>query len=157
MNMVIPKTIHKNSVHPDSVRMRGHHLLCMLGWKGVGYTPAFTINYNKIIERLKTETVTIEIIEGKDDICAPLNSENYEGYHCEDEDVLIRDKKALDDINRTLGLNLTIGSQFEISEIYLADMRALFQKYEIRSACAGCSWHDFCSDIAADNFKDTKL
>jgi hypothetical protein len=129
----------------------------MISWKGVGYTPAFTINYNKIIERLKTETITIEIIRGKDDICAPLNVENYNNYHCDNETILIRDEKALIDINHYLGLNLSIGSQFKISEAYLTEMRARFQTFEIRSACVGCDWYNFCSDIAKDEFKDTKI
>ncbi len=139
------------------IKLRAHHLLCMISWKGVGYTPAFTENYNKIIDRLKHETITIEIIKGKDDICAPLMPDNYPDYHCDNESVLIRDAKALIDINHYLGLNLSIGSQFKISEAYLTEMRKKFQTFEIRSACVGCDWYQFCSDIAKNEFEDTKI
>jgi uncharacterized protein len=151
MNTLIPKPIRK------PIRIRGHHLLCMINWKGVGYTPAFTENYNHIIAQLKTGAVTLEIVRGKDDICAPLTPQNYDGYHCDDEEVLDRDVHALRDINIQLGLDLSIGSQFTLSAQYLSDLRARFQSNHVRTACTGCSWHGFCTNIANDGFKDTKI
>ena len=151
MNTLIPKSIR------NTIRIRGHHLLCMINWKGVGYTPEFTENYNRIIDQLKHSDVTIEIVAGKDDICAPLTPQNYDGYHCDDDEVLVRDENALRDINAQLGLNLCIGSVFQLSQQYLSDLRAQFQSNDVRTACTGCSWHQFCTEIADDNFDGTKL
>ena len=45
-----------------TVRLRAHHLLCMLTYVGKGYTAAFTANYDRIVERLnaagRRETLT---------------------------------------------------------------------------------------------------
>ena len=123
----------------------------------MGYTPAFTENYNKIIDALKSHDIDMEIVAGKDDICAPLTPQNYDGYHCDDDEVLDRDRAALHDINAQLDLNLSIGSRLTISADYLEQLRAQFKSNNVRTACANCSWHSFCTDIADSDFKDTKL
>ncbi len=35
-----------------TVRLRAHHLLCLLTYVGKGYTPAFTANYDAVVARL---------------------------------------------------------------------------------------------------------
>ena len=35
-----------------TVRLRAHHLLCLLTYVGKGYSPAFTANYDKVVRRL---------------------------------------------------------------------------------------------------------
>ncbi len=54
-----------------TVRLRGHHLLCMLTFVGKGYSPAFVENYDRIAGRL-SEGEDILLVDGPDDICAPL-------------------------------------------------------------------------------------
>jgi hypothetical protein len=57
-----------------TVRLRGHHLLCLLTFVGKGYTPAFTANYRRIVARLN-EGAAVELVDGPDDICAPMLAE----------------------------------------------------------------------------------
>ncbi|MBD2868191.1 DUF1284 domain-containing protein [Paenibacillus arenilitoris] len=53
-----------------TIRLRGHHLLCLLGFRGMGYSEEFCVNMTAIYERLRTEPDTeVEIITGPDDIC----------------------------------------------------------------------------------------
>ncbi|OWU61413.1 2Fe-2S ferredoxin, partial [Staphylococcus aureus] len=35
-----------------TIRLRGHHLLCMLTYVGKGYSPAFVENYDAMAGRL---------------------------------------------------------------------------------------------------------
>ena len=54
-----------------TVRLRPHHLLCVLTHVGRGYSPAFTANMSKIAQRLGAGE-DIELVARPDDICAPL-------------------------------------------------------------------------------------
>ncbi|WP_292282104.1 DUF1284 domain-containing protein, partial [Mesorhizobium sp.] len=58
-----------------TVRLRAHHLLCLLTYVGKGYSPAFTANYDVVVKRLAGGE-DILIVSGPDDICAPLLSES---------------------------------------------------------------------------------
>ena len=54
-----------------TVRLRGHHLLCLLAYKGEGYSPAFIANLDRIAARLTAGEDAV-LVDGPDDICAPL-------------------------------------------------------------------------------------
>ncbi len=81
-----------------TIRLRGHHLLCLLGFRGMGYSDDFCANMLIIYEKLRTEPDTeIEIIEGPDDICQAYPPDK--PGHCEGT-VYELDEKIL----RQLGL-----------------------------------------------------
>lgn len=65
-----------------TIRLRGHHLLCLLGYRGMGYSDDFCVNMTAIYEKLRSEPETdVEIIIGPDDVCKayPPDKTN----HCE--------------------------------------------------------------------------
>jgi hypothetical protein len=54
------------------VILRAHHLLCILGFRGLGYSAEFTSNMSRIVERLRAHPHTlIEVVTAADDICSP--------------------------------------------------------------------------------------
>ena len=53
------------------MRLRGHHFLCLLTYKGLGYTPAFVENMTAIATRINAGAKVI-LHPGPDDICAAL-------------------------------------------------------------------------------------
>ena len=57
-----------------TVRLRAHHLLCMLTYIGKGYSPAFTDNMTVIAGRVSAGE-NVEIVDGPDEICAPRLAE----------------------------------------------------------------------------------
>lgn len=144
-----------------SVHLRGHHLLCILNWKGYGYTPEFTRNYDALVERLIKEQAPIRIIKGPDDICKVLDPETYEDYHCDCEKEARMDEKAIEGINAFFRLqNLPEWKQGE--DIYLNAglikmMRDAFKTGEIRTGCQGCNFYDFCTEIVESDFEETRL
>ena len=53
------------------MKLRGHHLICLLGFRGLGYSPEFVANMDGIAERLRSSPETlIEIVCQPDDICS---------------------------------------------------------------------------------------
>ncbi|PDT52277.1 MULTISPECIES: DUF1284 domain-containing protein [Sinorhizobium] len=133
------------------VRLRGHHLLCLLTYVGKGYTAAFTRNYLGIAARLSSGEA-IEIVQGPDDICAPML--NDPDAHCRNDSVLDRDDKALTAVADLLGMSLTAGSVLQLDGERLERLRASFAADSIRAACEACEWAQFCTRIAGDGFAD---
>ncbi|WEZ84125.1 DUF1284 domain-containing protein [Rhizobium sp. 32-5/1] len=134
-----------------TVRLRAHHLLCMLTFIGKGYTPAFTENYRRIAARLSGGE-TIEIVCGPDDICAPLAGLPEE--HCLQESVIDRDEKAAIAVSQLLARPVVEGSLITPDADLLARLRHAFRAGDIRSGCTGCEWSPLCTDVADKGFPD---
>lgn len=58
-----------------SVKLRGHHLLCILTFVGHGYSRAFSDNYKAVVQRLNAGEPVV-LVDGPDDICAALIKED---------------------------------------------------------------------------------
>lgn len=132
-----------------TVRLRPHHLLCMLTFVGKGYTEAFTENYIRIAARL-SKGEDILVVEGPDDICAPMLGEV--GMHCLDDSVTDRDRKASEAVETLLGVPAGLGSSIRPSADFLQRMRDAFSTGSIREGCARCEWSPLCTGIAASGF-----
>ncbi|MHB9133392.1 MAG: DUF1284 domain-containing protein [Armatimonadota bacterium] len=52
------------------VQLRGHHLLCLFGFRGLGYDETFIAGMAAVIRRLRQAETLVEIVAGPDDICA---------------------------------------------------------------------------------------
>lgn len=122
----------------------------MLTFVGEGYTPAFTANYHRIAERLSAGE-EIEIVSGPDDICAPLLNET--SAHCLLPGPASRDAVAAEDVGRLLGITVGQGTRISLDEGILHRLRQNFAADEIRGACEGCEWSEFCDGIAQGGFK----
>lgn len=132
-----------------TVRLRAHHLLCMLTFVGEGYTPAFTDGYRRIAARLSAGEA-IEIVSGPDDICAPLLQGKEP--HCFKASVIERDAAALADVAALLGEEIDLGAVLVPDARLLSKLRRNFAAGDIRHACRGCEWGELCSRIVASNF-----
>jgi hypothetical protein len=137
-----------------TIRLRPHHLLCMLTYIGKGYTPAFTSNYDRIAARIGAGE-DLAIVAGPDDICAPL-LESAEP-HCFNDSVTVRDARAAADVEALLGCKITPGTALMLDAAMLARLRLAFAGGFIRSACAGCEWSGLCDDVAASGFPDVRV
>jgi len=134
-----------------TVRLRGHHLLCMLTFVGEGYTPAFTANYRRIAERLSAGE-EIEIVSGPDDICGPLLPEGLP--HCLSRSAVARDETAAEEIGRLLRMPIGEGTKMVADEKLLRRLRSNFRAGTIRRACDKCEWSELCGHVAGNGFKD---
>ncbi|MBD8685704.1 MULTISPECIES: DUF1284 domain-containing protein [unclassified Rhizobium] len=136
-----------------TIRLRAHHLLCMLTYVGKGYTHGFTVNYDRVAARLRGGE-EIEIISGPDDICEPLLDDK--DAHCFAHSVVGRDASALDAVGQWLGRNLQIGDQINPDEAFIETLRAGFKHGHLRQPCSGCEWTSLCDRIAGDDFCGVK-
>lgn len=132
-----------------TVRLRPHHLLCMLTFVGKGYTEAFTENYIRIAARLSAGE-DILVVEGPDDICAPMLGEA--DMHCLNESVADRDIKASKAVEALLAAAAGPGASIWLNVTFLQRMRAAFGDGSIREACQRCEWSPLCTGIAASGF-----
>ncbi|MDM9626697.1 DUF1284 domain-containing protein [Rhizobium sp. S152] len=134
-----------------TVHLRAHHLLCMLTFVGEGYTPAFTENYIRIARRLSSGE-EIEVVDGPDDICAPLLSGA--AAHCHNESVVARDEAAAEAVGRLLGVKVGKGTRIRPDAALLKRLRRNFALGTIRKACSECEWSELCGHVAERGFAD---
>ena len=132
-----------------TVRLRPHHLLCVLTYVGRGYSPGFTANMTAVAERLGAGE-DIELVDGPDDICAPLLADP--DPHCHRPSVMERDRAAARDLSDLLGLDVRTGAHLVLNDDLVGRLREAFTSHQIRSACTGCEWVDLCGSIAASGF-----
>ena len=137
-----------------TVRLRAHHLLCMLTYVGKGYSPAFVENYEVIAARLSSGE-EIELVAGPDDICGPLTADP--GAHCHGASVIERDRAAADAVARLIGSPLAPGARIVPSAALLTRLRKTFATGLIRSACSGCEWASLCDGVAEGGYLGTRV
>ncbi len=137
-----------------TVRIRAHHLLCMLTYAGKGYSAAFTANYDRIVERLgKGEDMLL--VAGPDDICQPLLGDD--DPHCRWDSVIERDGHAAAAVEALTGSAIRPGEVFALDADWLSRMRTAFHAGTLRQACGGCEWFDLCTTIAGKGYANTRL
>ncbi|MBM4395102.1 MAG: DUF1284 domain-containing protein [Deltaproteobacteria bacterium] len=53
------------------IRLRGHHLLCLRHFRGLGYDEAFTANVARVVDALRSPPDDpVQVVDGPDDVCA---------------------------------------------------------------------------------------
>lgn len=132
-----------------TIRLRPHHLLCLLTYVGKGYSAAFTANYDAIAARIG-DGEDIQIIAGPDDICAPLLGDAEP--HCHRDSVIERDRLALRDVGELLATPLELGQRLTLEPMLVLRMREAFTAGRTREACVGCEWHSLCTTISAGGY-----
>ncbi|MCY0878339.1 MAG: DUF1284 domain-containing protein [Firmicutes bacterium] len=114
------------------IRLRGHHLLCLLGYRGMGYSEDYVANMTRVHRQLRTTPSTpVQIIDGPDDLCACFPA--YAPYHCQDDDVWERDRQVL------AGLGLTVDEVVPWNDIVHRIRRAI-RGDDLVTLCSTCSW-----------------
>lgn len=133
----------------ESIALRGHHLFCLLGYRGKGYSEGFCMNMTAVYETLRQNPQTvIEIMEGPDRICAafPSNQPN----HCHNPSVYRKDGEILGE------LGLTVGDRLSWEKL-INRVAASIQPDDIRRLCYDCPWEPYglCREGAA-HIRQTK-
>lgn len=137
-----------------TVRLRAHHLLCMLTYVGKGYSLTFVENYEAIAARLSAGE-EIELVAGPDDICGPLTADPE--AHCHGGGVVERDLAAADAVARLLGRPVNLGARITPTAALFARLRKTFATGEIRTACSGCEWSGLCDSVADGGYLGVRV
>jgi len=123
-----------------TVTIRGHHLLCLFGFRGLGYSPQFVENMTRVAEAFfSTAAVKVRVVAGCDDICRACP-------HMKDGDCA----KPADAFSRARGLverDLDVLERLGIAADTLhtnASLRGLVCRKiapgDLPGMCAGCEW-----------------
>ncbi len=126
-------------MHP--VRIRAHHLLCLRGFQGYGYSPDFIENMTDVIKDIESSPdLLVEVVESCDAIClaCPHNR----------EDVCLREENSQDkvrDMDRQVleKLGLKGGQRIRAGDIFpLTDAR--LENTDVEEICGDCDWRANC-------------
>lgn len=138
------------------VHLRGHHFLCVLTYRGYGYTLPFVANMTALVEAIAAGR-PVKLIEGPDDICNGLTAECRAvcDHDCADPSTREIDRLAVEAVGAFLPLQ--DGTPFVLTGERVNDLRAHFKTGALRSACTRCPWNEFCTEIAAEGFAGVRL
>ena len=118
--------------------LRAHHLICLLGFRGLGYSPEFLQDMTKIVFKLLScpETL-IEIVDGPDDICTPCPFLEDGGCREEgpqsEETVKKRDRAVM------VRLGLISGDKVTWSAVEQR-IRTSISPQDLEKICRACKW-----------------
>ncbi|MDI6841061.1 MAG: DUF1284 domain-containing protein [bacterium] len=134
------------------IRIRGHHLLCIQGFQGYGYSPKFVANMNKIVRSINsTPELLIEVTDDCDDICIPC-PHNVNNICSKDADSaknvrdmdLSRPFTKERDLQTLSLLSLKPGDKIKAKDINNLVNR-IPNKIDIISICSKCEWKNVCT------------
>ncbi|MCE4049372.1 MULTISPECIES: DUF1284 domain-containing protein [Bacillaceae] len=116
-------------------KLRGHHLFCLLGYRGMGYSEEYVKNMTKLHQTLRNNPHTyIQIVNEPDHLCEKYP--NSGKYHCQDPHIYERDAAIL----KKLGLQ--IGEILQWRNIEAA-VRNRTVPADIQVVCETCSWRSY--------------
>lgn len=137
-----------------TIRLRPHHLLCLLTYAGKGYSPAFTAGFTAIADRIAAGAA-VRVTDGPDDVCRPML--DAPGHHCRQTSIAARDARAAAEVAALLGRPVRTGQILVLSPPVIARMRRAFAGGALRGACKGCGWSALCTDIAEGGYAGAAL
>ncbi|MCL0060098.1 DUF1284 domain-containing protein [Dehalococcoidia bacterium] len=131
-----------------TIEVRGHHLLCLLGFQGLGYSEEFTQNMNNILATAFSANTLLKIVDRCDAICAPCP--HRKGSECgKKKDSAEKTRKQDQRIAMRLGIK--IGDRMPSREIW-ARVKEKLAPRDLPQLCGECEWLDYC--LKRQGFKD---
>lgn len=123
----------------DVIEIRAHHLLCMQGFQGYGYSQEFERNMADIINYLeKHPFFTLKVVAGVDAICQSCP-------HLKDGNCGKPDSSAIGNMDLKVleKLGIEEGETKTAKEI-LNEVKETLNYKDLQEICGGCSWKDKC-------------
>lgn len=118
--------------------LRGHHLLCLKGFQGYGYSEDFSENMAKINDLRKHEDVTIKLVSSSDDICK--SCPNLKNNLCENE---IQNKRIVE-MDMNVLLKIDKNKEYNSTDLFKKIDEIFPDKKSVENICFNCIWHDKC-------------
>ncbi len=122
----------------NKIKIRAHHLLCIEGFKGLGYSKDFVENMKKIILQLSNVN-SVFITAQIDDICAkcPYSFKN----KCNNS--YGRPPEYMDE-NLIKKLGISKDTQIDYQEVRKKIYEVFKRKEDLFGICDKCGWKDVC-------------
>jgi len=121
-----------------SLLLRGHHLLCVHGFRGMGYSPAFVQKMHGIVEQIRDETTDfpIKVVAGFDNACSACPHKGKticEASEGSNEHVMTLDMKVIHQ------LGLIDGAEYNKSLLVRLTAENVSPN-DLDYLCKDCSW-----------------
>ena len=118
--------------------LRGHHLLCLQGFQGYGYSEDFTKNMTKINLARKSDATIIHLTDSPDDICK--SCPNLKNNICENElqnnKIVKMDREVLKKIDKA--------QEYNSQDLFGKISQIFNTKESVSKICFNCMWHEKC-------------
>ena len=128
------------------MRLRAHHLICLFGFRGMGYSEDFVNNFKKVFNRIKDNPeLKIEVVNQADDICSACphqkNSSCQKNGPESEKNICNKDNLII----RRLGIRMS--EKYPASEILKRVVKNIHSQ-ELNEICQGCEWlkYGYCVD-----------
>jgi hypothetical protein len=115
------------------LELRPHHLFCLLGFRGLGYSEAFVANFERVLRVLEGDP-PVRLVEGYDAICRACPRK---GETCREAKWKEKDEAFLQVLGA--GYREVLGGKS-----LLERARREKERGAIRSLCRGCRWIELC-------------
>lgn len=126
------------------IHLRPHHGVCLLNFRGKGYSDGFSQNMAAMQTRLEAAPETeICITKGADDLCAQCP--NRRGNACTSEHPPLFDENVL----RMTGLSYGQVLRWQ----HFSDATRPLSLHRLDECCPDCEWLALCKEIAAERMK----
>lgn len=120
------------------IPLRAHHLLCLLGFQGIGYTADFIKNFQKVKRLIEQHPdMEIEVVDTCDVIC--IACPNVQGGECFKSGLKLNRKVKEIDYRVMERLGIRPGDRFKAKELY-ALVKEKIHPGDINEICQGCDW-----------------
>ncbi len=125
----------EGSIH-RCIRIRAHHLLCLLGFRGWGYSKQFVDNMQRIAQKFYDPATLLEVVVGCDAICdfCPYNKA---GECCRGEGS--SQKVDQQDLEVMAKLGLKPETRLSSDEAR-ARIKESFSVQDLSCICGDCEW-----------------
>ena len=117
------------------MELRAHHLLCIRGFRGLGYDEAFVENFARVVKALEDDP-SIVVTAREDAICSRCP-------HNQDGCVKGPRPRGLDErVLRELGLR---AGAVERASALQRRVEERIPRRRVREVCRGCQWLRYCA------------
>ncbi|MFP4655439.1 MAG: DUF1284 domain-containing protein [Methanohalobium sp.] len=130
------------------IKIRTHHLLCIQGFQGYGYSKKFVDNMRYVIDCLNSTRSQIELITDCDIICS-LCPHNKNGIcvMSHTSDIKILDNLVLDKLD--LKEHTIMSSECAFSLVN----NKLCKISDVKEICENCNWKEKCRWYLSGDFE----
>ncbi len=119
------------------MKLRPHHLLCTLGYVGLGYNEDFVKNMDYITSQLKNNSLKIKLEITTDDICTYCPKKIKKNLCLENDSVVSYDKKVLEVFH--------LQEKEYLYQELLAKIKEFVTEDKLNYICGDCSWFLDCA------------
>jgi hypothetical protein len=142
---MLEKSKHAAEPHaktkPEYLKIRAHHLCCIQGFQGYGYSSAFVDNMKAVISDLKkAPSKPLELVSTCDAICTSCPSKK----ECSAQKSIFSRRIRSMDIAVMKKLKIKEGAVMEADEAFRSLNSKLNNASDVEDVCGTCKWKHRC-------------